>query len=111
MSLKLTRTIGFQQDIYDLPTLELRKRAIDLLALVAKGQLTGIPLDARVATGDLSDCRMLYFDEDPRNPKPNYRLVYRLTPDEATAVAVEAVAVGERFELDAYLRAQRNPGR
>lgn len=37
--------------------------------------------------------------------------MYRLIPNEATAVAVEAVAVGERFELDAYLRAQRNLGR
>lgn len=111
MALKLVAAPGFQQDVYDLPTLALRKRAMELLASVANGELHGMPLDRRVATGDLSDCRKLYFDEDPRNQKPNYRLVYRLTPDEATAVAVQAVAVGERFELDAYLRAQRNLGR
>lgn len=111
MALKLTRRVGFQRDIYDLPTVALRRRAIKLLAHVAKGEIHGARLDARVATGDLSDCRKLYFDEDPSNPKPTYRLVYRLTPNEAHAVAVEAVSVGERFELDAYLRAQRNLGR
>lgn len=111
MSLRLTKLPGFERDIHDLPTLELRKRALELLVAVAKGQVRGQSLDERVATGDLSDCRKLYFDDDPRNPKPNYRLVYRITPDELHAVAVEAVAVGERFELDAYLRAARNLGR
>ncbi|ERG65132.1 hypothetical protein L332_11865 [Agrococcus pavilionensis RW1] len=108
MAFKLVAAPGFQQDVYDLPSLALRKRAMELLALVAEGELQGLPLDRRATTGDLGDCRKLYFDEDPRNPKPNYRLVYRLTPNEANAVAVQAVAVGERFELDAYLRAQRN---
>lgn len=111
MPLRLSRTIGFQQDIDDLPSVALRKRAIELLAHIAKGEVRGSPLDARVATGDLSDCRKLYFDADPSNPKPNYRLVYRLMPSEADAAEVQAVAVGERFELDAYLRAQRNLGR
>ena len=62
------------------------------------------------STGDLSDCRKVYFDVD-NNQKPRYRLVYRLTPSEVRAVAVEAVAVGERLNLDAYVRAVRNLGR
>lgn len=60
--------------------------------------------------GDLSDCRKIYFDTD-NNQKPRYRLVYRLTPNEVRAVAVEAVAVGERRSLDAYVRAAKSLGR
>jgi hypothetical protein len=37
--------------------------------------------------------------------------VYRYTPTEVAAVAIEAVAVGRRAELDAYRRAIANLGR
>jgi hypothetical protein len=39
---------------------------------------------------------------------PRFRLVYRYTPNEVAAVAVEAVAVGRRADLDAYRRAIAN---
>ena len=86
------------------------ERALTLLVEVSRGNLTGHKLEKLVATGDLSDCRKIYFDAD-NNQKPRYRLVYRLTPDEICAVAVEAVAVGERRSLDAYVRAAKNLGR
>lgn len=111
MRLKLTKLPGFARDFYALPNDDVRRLALLKLSDVANGLVRGLPLDDRVATGDLSDCRKLYFDPDPTNPKPNYRLVYRLTPDEIHAVAVEAVSVGERYGLDAYLRAARNLGR
>lgn len=70
----------------------------------------GIKLDALASTGDLGDCYKLYFDPDGSD-KPRFRLVYRHTPDEISAVAIESVAVGRRDNLDAYTRAVRNLGR
>jgi mRNA interferase RelE/StbE len=81
-----------------------RKMALDMLVLVRDGKTHGQPLDERIGTGDLSDCYKLYFDPDGSG-KPRYRLVYRYTPTEVAAVAIEAVAVGRRADLDAYRRA------
>lgn len=86
------------------------ERTLTLLVEVARGNLSGLELEKLVATGDLSDCRKIYFDID-NNQKPRYRLVYRLMPNEIRAVAVEAVSVGERRGLGAYVRAARNLGR
>lgn len=98
---------GFQADIDALPDLPTRKMALDMLVLVRDGKTRGRPLDDRVSTGDLSDCYKLYFDPDGSG-KPRFRLVYRYTPTEVAAVAVEAVAVGRRAQLDAYRRAIAN---
>lgn len=108
--LKLTARPGFQQDIDALPDFRTRKMALDMLVLVREGKVRGEKLDARVATGNLGDCYKLYFDPDGSD-KPRFRLVYRYTPDEITAVALEAVAVGRRANLDAYQRAIANLGR
>lgn len=81
-----------------------------MLVLVRDGKTRGQPLDARVSTDDLSDCYKLYFDPD-RSGKPRFRLVYRYTSTEIAAVALEAVAVGRRAQLDAYRRALANLGR
>lgn len=109
--LKLTAILpGFQQDIDALPDLATKKMALDMLVLVRDGKTSGVRLDSRVGTGDLRDCYKLYFDPDGSG-KPRYRLVYRYTPDEISAVAIEAVAVGRRLNLDAYQRAITNLGR
>ena len=110
MALQLTKAQGFEGDLFSLPTRALMERTLALLVEVSKGNLTGQPLEVLVATGDLSDCRKIYFDVD-NNQKPRYRLVYRITPNEVRAVAIEAVSVGERRNLDAYVRAARNLGR
>ncbi len=86
------------------------RMALDMLVLVCDGKISGVKLDSRVATGDLGDCYKLYFDPDGSG-KPRYRLVYRYTPNEVRAVAVEAVAVGRRANLDAYRRAIANLAR
>ena len=78
--------------------------ALDMLAFVRDGRVQGEPLGQHVKTGDLSDCYKLYFDPNGVG-KPRYRLVYRYTPNEVKAVAVEAIAVGERNGLDVYLAA------
>jgi len=109
-ALRLTALPGFQQDIDALPDLRTRKMALDMLVLVRDGKTRGVRLDERVSTGDLGHCYKLYFDPDGVG-RPRYRLVYRYTPDEISAVAVEAVSVGRRANLDAYRRAAANLGR
>jgi hypothetical protein len=108
--LQLKALPGFQQDIDALPDLRTKKMALDMLVLVRDGKVSGVRLDARVVTGDLSDCFKLYFDPDGSD-RPRYRLVYRYSPDDICAVAIEAVAVGRRANLDAYTRAVANLGR
>lgn len=108
--LRLTSLPGFDTDVYALPTFETRKMALDMLVLVRDGTVRGVALGEHVRTGELSDCYKLYFDPDG-SAKPRFRLVYRYMPSEVQAVALEAVAVGPRSELDVYLRAARRLGR
>lgn len=84
--------------------------AIGLLVEVRNGKLRGNRLDQRVAIGDLSDCFKLYFDTDTSN-KPRSRLVYRLLPNEVSAVTVEAVGIGERANLAVYRAIAERLGR
>lgn len=101
---------GFHRDIDALPDQRTRKMVLDMLILVRDGKVAGVPLDHRVSTGDLGDCYKLYFDPDGSD-KPRFRLVYRFLPDEIKAVAIQAVAVGRRADLDAYRGARTNLGR
>lgn len=108
--LALTSLPGFERDVYALPDLRTRKMALDMLAFIRDGRVRGEPLGQHVKTGDLSDCYKFYFDPDGSG-KPRFRLVYRYSPTELTAVAIEAVAVGERSGLGVYLRAAGRLGR
>ena len=108
--LPLSALEGFADDFHALPNQDVRKMALDMLVLVRQRKVRGVKLGEHVKTGDLSDCYKLYFDP-VGGIKPRFRLVYRFTPDEVTAVAIEAVAVGERKDLDAYLRAADRLGR
>lgn len=101
---------GFQEDIYALPDARTRKMALDMLVLIRDCKIGGVRLDARVSTGDLGDCFKLYFDPDGAQ-KPRFRLVYRYTPNEVEAVAIEAVAVGRRRGLEVYVTAAERLGR
>lgn len=107
--LKLTSLPGFETDIHALPTPAARKMALDMLVLVRDGRVRGVRLGHHIQTGDLSDCYKLYFDPDGSS-KPRFRLVYRYTPNEIQAVALEAVAVGPRSGLEVYLRAASRLG-
>lgn len=108
--LALTSVPGFDRDIYALPDLRTQKMALDMLVLIRDGKVRGVPLGEHVKTGDLSDCYKFYFDPDGSG-KPRFRLVYRYSPDEVNAVAIEAIAVGERSGLEVYLRAATRLGR
>lgn len=111
--LALTSIPGFERDVYALPDLKTRKMALDMLALIRVGRVHGEALGQHIKTGDLSDCYKFYFDPNGVG-KPRYRLVYRYTPNEVEAIAVEAIAVGERRGLDVYItaaeRLKRLPG-
>ncbi|MGO1543330.1 MAG: hypothetical protein ACTHXA_03220 [Gulosibacter sp.] len=104
--LALTALPGVQEDFDKLPSMAVKKMALDMLVLIRDGEVSGEQLGQHVDTGDLSDCYKFYFDPDGRN-KPRFRIVYRYTPNELQAVAVEAVAVGRRRENEVYLSAAR----
>lgn len=108
--LALTSLPGFADDVYALPDGKTQKMTLDMLVLIRDGKVRGEPLGRHVRTGDLSDCYKFYFDPDGSG-KPRYRLVYRFTPDEIHAIALEAVSVGKREGLEVYLRAGERLGR
>jgi hypothetical protein len=99
-----------RDDIKNLPSENLKRRAIQIIVDVSNGVLVGRPLEDHPSVGDLSDCRKVYFD-DQEEDKPRFRLVYRLLPNEVQAVSVEAVAVGRRRLMDVYVQAARRLGR
>lgn len=70
------------------------------------GRLEGEPLDDMAKTGDLSDCRKLYFGLG--NP-PSHRIVYRVLDE--TIEIIEIVAVEARADMYVYLLAALRLGR
>jgi hypothetical protein len=75
----------------------LQRRALELAVQAARQEIEGRPCAGRPSTGNLTDCRKLYFDTAQDVP-PRYRLIYRLTPDEQEPTAVEILAVGLKTE-------------
>lgn len=98
------------EDIRNLPTENLKRRAIQISLDVARGDLTGVRLEHNSSTGDLSDCFKVYFDEND-DQKPRYRLVYRHISGAVEAVSVEVVAVGQRRIMQVYVDAAKRLGR
>jgi len=80
-----------------------------VLADIAAGRRDGEPLSAMAATGDLSDCRKIYFGH--RN-QPTHRIVLQQRPD-GTLEVLLVVAVEARADAYVYLlsaeRLQRLP--
>jgi len=76
---------------------------------VAAGRRDGDPLSAMAATGDLSDCRKIYFGH---LNGPTHRIVLQVRPD-GTIEVVLVVAVEARADAYVYLlsaeRLQRLP--
>jgi hypothetical protein len=67
-----------KQQFLDLPSKELKRRALERLAQVSKeNPKLGKPCGFAFSTGNLSDCRKLYFDEQ-RDMDSRYR--NRLSP-------------------------------
>ena len=100
---------GCKVEINALPD-ALKRRVVQIIMDVSNGTYEGRPLEDHPSVGDLSDCRKVYFDDND-DDKPRYRLVYRLLPNELAAVEVQAVSVGRRAAMDAYVRAAQRLGR
>ena len=86
----------------DLPRLALAK-----LKDYEAGRIDAVPLQAMAKTGDLGDCRKIYFG--PGN-SPSHRIVVHHV-DETTVEVVEVVAVEARQNAYAYLLAANRLGR
>lgn len=97
------------EDLKRLPSKRLRQVALEWLYRIEREPRLGQRLTWQRSTGDLSECRKIYFDKDdqPRRlnfvarTKPEqgagYRIVYRLLPDDETAKEAEVIAVGPKF--------------
>jgi len=107
---------GIAQDLIDLGEEALKLKALKTIMKVLAGEIIGKPLEDFRSTGDLSDCRKVLFDIRTDMP-PRFRLVYREHleyVDESSKfeiVAIETLAIGERYELEAYIKAATRLGR
>lgn len=100
-------------DIQALPSKQLQAIAFWWLKRVRRNPTLGATLSYQRSTGDLSDCRKIYFDEDdepwsslwvPRtrvadDPRPRYRIVYRLLPSDENPDFAQVIAVGAKPEV------------
>ena len=60
-------------DIRSLPDDAARRAAIQAIADVRSGKRVGVDLDYYAETGDLRDCRKVYFDRPGHDDKPRFR--------------------------------------
>ncbi|MCT1430714.1 hypothetical protein M3G50_08110 [Brachybacterium muris] len=111
MSLPFRWIPAFKDDLAALPK-DVQKAAIETMFSLARGEQRGAPLFDPPAIGDLSDCRKVYLDPDPDHAtRPRYRLVYRERHGGLHGMMIEAIAAGERYDMDVYARAAANLGR
>lgn len=100
-----------KQQLLDLPSTGLKRRAIELLAQVSKeNPRLGKPCGFAFSTGNLSDCRKLYFDEE-RDMDPRYRIIYRLIPNEDGPTKVEVIRIGVKVPHGDQEQIYRQVGR
>lgn len=80
---------------------EAQRSVLTLLGRIANGELLlGQPCRFQHQTGNLDDCRKIYFDIST-GVEPTFRLIYRVLPNEQAPAMVEAITVGPKFVLDA----------
>ena len=93
------------QDMQNLASDDLRREALQYMVALRTKPKLGKKLDKHVATGDLSDCWKVFFDN------ANHRIVYRLLPDEKKPTLIDIIVVGPRHNMDVYKEAVRRLGR
>jgi hypothetical protein len=102
---------GVADDLRALPSDDLRRAALEWMALLRNEPHRGPRLDWRLGR-DLSRARKIYFDEDdtplrtnfldpPTRPGgPRYRIVYELLPMPERPTLVRVIAVGPKIDPD-----------
>jgi len=93
------------QDLTELGSNALRLEAIKFMVELREKPYLGQPLANLPETGDLSDCRKIYFDE------ARHRVIYRLLPDQKGPTSIDVIAVGPREAAAVYTEAVRRLGR
>lgn len=100
-------------DLKALPNDQLRKVALWWLKGVERNVSLGKELGYQASTGDLRGLYKLYFDEDdepwnplwepptrsPGDPRPRYRIVYQLLPDEEKPELIEVISLGPKPQV------------
>src|SRR5438093_970385 len=104
-NITVTARPEINDDISDLPTEELRREALALIVELETRPFLGKALGKSVMTGDLGDCRKIYFGND------EYRIVYRLLPYENDPTDIDLIVVGKRKGYDVYEEAVERLGR
>jgi mRNA-degrading endonuclease RelE of RelBE toxin-antitoxin system len=94
-----------RDDLRNLGSGALKLEAAKFLLVLERAPLFGEQLGEHAETGDLSDCRKIYFD------KARHRIVYRVLPNEKRPKSVEVIVIGARAELEVYTEAIRRLGR
>ena len=92
-------------DLADLGSAALQREALGYMKRLRREPLLGRPLGKQALTGDLSDCRKIFFNG------AEHRIVYRLLPDERKPQEVYVIVVGPRAGLVVYKEAVRRLGR
>jgi hypothetical protein len=88
--------------------------AWDLLDHLQDAPHYGKPLETRIATGDLSGALSLYvidFEQKLIDWPPEYRIVYRLLPDDTEPTKAQVIWAGRRDDLEVYRVAARRLSR
>jgi hypothetical protein len=106
---KLQALPEVKADIQALPSRRLQEVALSKIDALRCGRLQGQPLHKQVQTGDLSDCRKVYFDVRADRP-PAWRIVYRQLTEDRLEI-IEVVAVGARAGSVVYSEAVDRLGR
>lgn len=100
-----------KQQLLELPSKELKRRALELLAQVSTGNpRLGKPCGFAFSTGNLADCRKLYFDEQ-EDMDPRFRIIYRLVPDEEKPAKAEVIRIGLKVPYGDEEQIYRQVGR
>jgi hypothetical protein len=100
-------------DLRALPNDSLRKVALWWLKRVQRNQKIRKPLGYQASTGDLRGLYKLYFDEDdepwnplwqppdrqPGDPRPRYRIVFQMLPDEEHPEVIEVISIGAKPQV------------
>lgn len=105
MTVQVVARPQVNDDLFNLPSAELRFMALSFIVGLEYSPFLGSKLMAHPQYGDLSDCRKVYFDER------RYRVIYRLLPDEIKPETADVIIVGPRESAEVYVEALIRLGR